>query len=184
VKHKAELAHHVPGRMRIKIAAARGNVALLESLRQVFAGVPGINAVVVKPDSGSLVLHYDPRLETEMEQRFANYHNGHVEVKRERPGDEVDEWASRIEAEAEFLAGRSEWAHAAVEFFKQFDRQIRAVSGNTIDLKIVLALALAVVTFVGVGAEAATPMWVTLVLFALNHFLEQHPPPSPSQAAA
>jgi hypothetical protein len=176
VKLHAEVAHHVPGRLRVKIMAARDNPALLESLKQIFVGVPGIDAVVVKPQSGSIVLHYDLRLEGEMEQRFARYGHGHVELTRERPGDEIDELATQLEAEAEFLAGRSEWAHAAVEFFRQFDRQVRVATGNTIDLKIVLALGLAVVTFAGVGAEAATPMWVTLVLFALNHFIEQHPP--------
>jgi hypothetical protein len=182
VKQQAELAHHVPGRLRIKIKAARDNLPLLESLRNVFADVPGIDTVVLKPNSGSLVLHYDPALESEMEARFANYRSARVEVSRERPGDEVAALAAKVEAEAEFLAGRSEWAHAVVEFFKDWDREVRAATDNAIDLKIVLALALAVVTFFGVGAAAATPMWVTLVLFALNHFMEQHPPPIPAAA--
>jgi hypothetical protein len=184
VKHHAKVAHHVPGRLRVKIEAAHDNPALLESLKQVFTGVPGIDAVITKPNSGSLVLHYDPRLEAEMEARFASHGSGHLDVRRERPGDEIDELASQLEAEAEFLASRSQWAHAAVEFFKQFDRQIRAATDNAIDLKIVLALGLAVVTFLGVGAEAATPMWITLVLFALNHFIEQHPPPAPAAVTA
>jgi hypothetical protein len=175
VKHRAELAHHVPGRMRIKIMAARDNLPLLESLRKVFADVPGIDAIVLKPHSGSLVLHYDPALESEMEARFAKYRDARLEVSRARPGDEVAALASRVEAEAEFLAGRSEWAHAVVEFFKDWDHEVRAATDNAIDLKIVLALGLAVVTFFG-GAAAATPMWVTLVLFALDHFMEEHPP--------
>ncbi len=183
MKHHAELAHHVPGRLRIKINTARDNPKLLESLKQIFAGVPGIDAVVVKPQSGSVVLHYDPRLEQEMEARLASYSDARVEVRRERPGDEVEELVAKLEAEAGFLAGRSEWAHAAVEFFKQFDLHIRAATDNAIDLKIVLALGLAVVTFLGVGAEAATPMWITLVLFALNHFIEQHPVRAPTAAA-
>jgi hypothetical protein len=183
VKHKAELAHHVPGRLRIKIPTARGNVALLESLRQVFAGVQGIDSVIVKPNSGSLVLHYDPRLEAEMEARFADYHNGRVDMRRERPGDEVAALTDKFEAEAEFLAGHSEWARVVVDFFKEFDRQIRIATNNSIDLKIVLALGLAIATFVGIGAHAATPMWVTLVLFALNHFMEQHAVAAPTAAA-
>jgi Heavy metal associated domain 2 len=182
VKHHAKVAHHVPGRLRVKIDAA--NPALLESVKQAFAGVPGIDAIIVKPDSGSLVLHYDPRLEAEIEARFATHSRGHVEVGGERPGDEIEALARKLEAEAEFLAGRSQWAHAAVEFFKQFDRQIRAATDNTIDLKIVLTLGLAVVTLVGVGAAAATPMWITLVLFALNHFIEQHPLPAPATVTA
>jgi hypothetical protein len=184
VKHHARVAHHVPGRLRVKIEAAHNNPALLESLKQALGGVPGIDAVVVKRESGSLVLHYDPRLEAEIEARFASHSSAHVEVMRERPGDKIDKLASQLEAEAEFLAGRSQWTHTAVEFFKQFDRQIRAATDNAIDLKIVLALGLAVATFVGIGAAAATPMWVTLVLFALNHFIEQHPPPAPATVTA
>jgi hypothetical protein len=183
VKHLAKVAHHVPGRLRVKIDAAHENPALLESVKQAFAGVPGIDAIIVKPDSGSLVLHYDPRLEAEIEARFATRSSGH-EVGGERPGDEIEALARKLEAEAEFLAGRSQWAQEAVEFFKQFDRQIRNATDNTIDLKIVLALGLAVVTFVGVGAAAATPMWITLVLFALNHFIEQHPLTAPATVTA
>jgi len=87
-------------------------------------------------------------------------------------------------AEVECLAGYSQWTHAAVEFFKQFDRQIGAATGDAIDLKIVLALDLAVVTFLGVGAAAATPMWVTLALFALDHWMNQRQPPVLATVAA
>ena len=184
MKHHAKVAHHVPGRLRVKIEAGRDNPALLESLKQIFAAVPGINAVIAKPDSGSLVLHYDPSLEAEIEARFASHSSEYVDVSGDRPGDEIDKMASKLEAEAEFLATRSQWTHAVVEFFKQFDRQIRAATDDTIDLKIVLALGLAVVTFFGVGAAAATPMWVTLVLFSLNHFIEQHPPIAPATVTA
>jgi hypothetical protein len=184
VKHHAKVAHHVPGRLRLKVEGARDNPALLDGLKEVFAGVPGIDAVVVKPDSASLVLHYDPRLEAEIEARFARHNSGQVDPGRERLGDEIDRLATQVAAEAEFLAGHSQWTHAAVDFCKGFDRQIRAATDNAIDLKIVLALGLAVVTFVGVGAAAATPMWVTLVLFALNHFIEQHPPPAPAAVIA
>lgn len=185
MKHRAEVAHHVPGRLRIKIASARGNPALLESLKGIFAGVDGIDSVDLKPHSGSLVLNYNPRLEYEMKKRFEGYSHEHVAVHGgERFGDEVDDIARKIEAEAEFLAQRAHWARLSVDFFKAFDRQLKLVSGNVLDLKIVLALGLAVVTFSYVGAEAATPMWITLVLFALNHFMETHPIQPPAAVAA
>jgi len=184
MNHYAKVAHHLPGRLRVKIEAACDNPALLEDLKQVLDGVPGIDAIVVKPDSGSLVLQYAPHLEAEIEARFARPSSGDVEVSRDRPGDELDQLVSKVEADAEFLADRSQWTHAAVEFFKQFDLQIRAATGNAIDLKIVLALGLAAVTFLGIGAAAATPMWVTLVVFSLNHFMEKHQPPARASVTA
>ena len=147
VKHHA--AHRVRERLRFKIEAARENPALLDSLKEVFADVPAIGALVAKPDCGSLLLQYDPRLEAETEARFASHSSEHVEVSRDHPGNAIDRLASKLEAEAEFLAGRSRRTHAAVAFF-----------------------------------AAATPMWVTLVRFALNHFIEQHPPPAPATATA
>ena len=70
-------------------------------------------------------------------------------------------------------------------FFKKVDRELKLASGNTIDLKLLLAGGLAVYTFFEIGADAATPMWVTLALFSLNHFAELHTqlaPPVPARA--
>jgi|SRR5215468_3957947 len=82
----------------------------------------------------------------------------------------------QIEAEAELLAGHSHSARVIVDFFKDTDRAIKILTTNLMDLQIVLALELAVATFAGIGATAATPMWVTLALFALNHFIEMQAP--------
>ena len=48
------------------------------------------------------------------------------------------------------------------------------MSGNNLDLKIMVPIGLAAVTFLEIGAAAATPMWVTLAIFSLNHFVELH----------
>jgi len=190
---KAQIAHYMPGRIRIKIASARGNPILLEQSRHIFDGIPGLHKIVMKPDSGSILIHYDEektaQFETELWQRWAvahpkRSHKAHKDPKHgDKPGDEVEHALMTIEEEAEFLASRSHLARILVDFFKDFDHRIKRATNNNIDLKIVLALALAVVTFVEIGAAAATPMWVTLALFALNHFLEIHPPQASSGTA-
>ena len=48
----------------------------------------------------------------------------------------------------------------------------KKATGNSVDLKVLLPLGLAVVTVVEIGAAAATPVWVTISLFSLNHFIE------------
>lgn len=183
MQHKAQLAHTMPGRIRIKIPTARGNLALLEHTRLLFEGLPGLKKIHLKPDSGSIVLHYDEAetalFEAELAKRWEQSRPKPVHrPKRPKhlPGSEFEEVASQIEAEAEMLASRSHLARMLVDGFKDFDRQIKLATNNNVDLKIVLALGLAVVTFLEIGAAAATPMWVTLVLFSLNHFLEIHPP--------
>jgi hypothetical protein len=184
MKHQAEVAHHMPGRLRIRIPAARDNAALLESLKQVFVAVWGIDSVTVKLPSGSLVLHYNPRLEAEMEARFASYQNECIEMKRNRPGGEVKALAAKLGAGTESLAGHSAWARAVFGGFIQFDRQIRVATNNTIDVKIALVFGLAVATFLGIGAHASTPMWVTLAVFVLNDFMRLNLIAAPAAAVA
>jgi hypothetical protein len=183
-KHKAHIAHKVAGRIRMKVPGAKGDPAILAAYQQAFSAVPGITQVKVKEETSSIVIHYDPAREQEIERHFQASVGQPMEVA-ERPGDEIGEIARKIEAEAEFLAGRSELAKATVDFFKKFDRELKLATDNTIDLKILLAGGLAAFTFFEIGAEAATPMWVTLALFSLNHFAELHTqlaPPVPARA--
>ena len=179
-KHKAKIEHRIPGRIRMKVPHAHTDPEILEVYRQAFQGVPGITLVKARPESGSIVIHYDPAREQEVEHHFQHACDQHLAVAEgARPGDEVAEMARQIEAEADFLASRSEIARFTVDFFKGFDRELKLATDNNVDLKIVLAGGLAAFTFLEIGAEAATPMWVTLALFSLNHFAELH-----SEAAA
>ena len=75
----------------------------------------------------------------------------------------------------QFLAQHSHSARAVVDFVKKVDREIKLATNNTIDLKIVFALAIIGFTVFEVGATAATPVWVTLAIFTVNHFIEMHP---------
>ena len=61
-----------------------------------------------------------------------------------------------------------------VEFVKSIDQEIKRLSNNNIDLKIVFAVGIIGLTVFEVGATAATPVWVTLAIFTVNHFIEMH----------
>jgi hypothetical protein len=171
-KHHLKVEHSVPGRIRIKIPAGKGNAELLEEIKETFGAIPGIERITVNPTTGSLVLQYD-------EDRHDEFHGDlqqHLPTAHRPPSNEIDEIARKFEDEAEFLAEHSQVARAVVDFFKDLDVRVKAASGNMIDLKIVLAIGIIGFTVLEVGASAATPVWVTLVIFSLNHFIEMHPP--------
>ena len=171
-KLNLKIAHQVPGRIRMTIPAGKGNPELLEQIKQTFSIIPGIERVAINPTTGSVVLHYD-------EDRHDEFHGDfqqHLSVVHKPPSNEIDEIARKFEEEAEFLAEHSHAARAVVDFFKDLDRRVKAATGNIIDLKIVLAIGIIGFTVLEVGASAATPVWVTLVIFSLNHFIEMHPP--------
>jgi hypothetical protein len=188
-KVKLQIAHQVPGRVRMKIPSAKGNTELLQEIGNAFGQIPGIEHISVNPVTGSVVLHYDTERHDEFHgglQRHCgrngqNGRNGHNGIRP--PDTEIDTLANKIEDQAEFLAEHSHSARAIVDFCKKLDRDIKSATQNNLDLKLILALGIIGVTVFEVGATAATPVWVTLSLFAMNHFIELHQHPQARQAA-
>lgn len=174
-KHHARIEHKIRGRIRMKVPHGRANPEVLEVYRETFAAIPGVHSITTTPETGSIVIHYDPNREAEFHRHFDNTCEQHLTMAPlPRADDEIDKIANEIEAEAEYLAAHSKFARSTVDFFKACDRELKLATGNNIDLKIVLAGGLAAFTFLEIGAGAATPMWVTLALFSLNHFAELH----------
>jgi Heavy metal associated domain 2 len=181
-KMNLQIAHQVPGRVRMKIPAGKGNPELLQQISEVFRVIPGIEEITVNPATGSVVLHYDADRHDEFHGTFQQHYSAHG-----APGGngaatggvhgadtELDKLTNSIEAEAEFLASHSHSARAVVDFVKKVDREIKTATGNTIDLKILFAAGIIAFTVFEVGATAATPVWVTLAIFTVNHFIEMH----------
>ncbi|PAY09894.1 hypothetical protein CK489_04855 [Bradyrhizobium sp. UFLA03-84] len=167
-KMKLQIAHQVPGRIRMKVPSAKENPELLEQIKQTFSVIPGIEDVTVNPTTGSVVLHYDADRHDEFHGRLQHHTGGHYKP----PANEIDALATKIEQEAEYLAEHSHTARVIVDFFKDFDNGIKVATGNVVDLKILLATGIAGFTIFEVGANAATPVWVTLAIFALNHMIQ------------
>ncbi len=54
-----EVAHALPGRVRLKVARLRGNPTLARQAEARLHQIPGIRRVEARPASGSLVLYFD-----------------------------------------------------------------------------------------------------------------------------
>jgi cation transport ATPase len=171
-KMKLQIAHQVPGRVRMKVPSAKDNPELLEQIKQTFSVIPGVEQVTVNPSTGSVVLHYDTERHDEFHGRLQHHTGGHEKP----PNNEIDALASKIEQEAEYLAEHSHTAKAVVDFFRETDKQIKLATHNVVDLKILLATGIAGYTIFEVGASAATPVWATLAIFGLNHIIQANSP--------
>jgi hypothetical protein len=183
---KLKIAHQVPGRVRMKIPSGKGNPDLLRQVGDAFGQIPGIERVAVNATTGSVVLHYDAGRHDEFHGTLNNHVDGSNGAPH-APATEIDALADKIEKEAEFLAEHSASARAIVDFVKNVDREIKIASGNNLDMKMVLAAGVIAVTVLEIGATAATPVWVTLLLFATNHYVEMHQTPArpaPARVAA
>src|SRR5260370_13349599 len=178
MKYHAEIAHHVCGRIRMKIPAAKGDEVLLEQIKRALSPIPGVHCIEVNPSTGSVMMHYGPDVHEDLQDTLSAHAGDQIELRRRGPITEIDELENQFEEEAEYLAEHSQAARAIVDFAKSLDREVKRATNNAVDLKVLVPLGLAAYTFLEIGVEAATPVWLTLGLFALNHFVEMHAHPS------
>jgi hypothetical protein len=59
---EVQLAHYIPGRIRIRISKVKGNASLAEDIRQNFSAIAGIHKVEANPLTGSVLVEYDPQM--------------------------------------------------------------------------------------------------------------------------
>ena len=57
-----DIAHHVPGRLRLRSAALKGKVRASEQARRHLAQIDGVTSASANPATGSVLLEYDPNV--------------------------------------------------------------------------------------------------------------------------
>jgi hypothetical protein len=94
--------------------------------------------------------------------------NLRVSIRASRPGVPPRRALRRARSEP------SAAAKAITSFFKSLDREIRQATDNELDLKLLLPLAAGALGLVAFERKAATPLWLTLLIFAFHSFLTLH----------
>ena len=56
---RLEIAHHLPGRLRLRSAAVKHDAAAAENARAAVAQIEGVHSVTANRDTGSLLIAYD-----------------------------------------------------------------------------------------------------------------------------
>ena len=179
-KPSAEIVHAMRGRVRLRIPEARNNPGLLHRVRAAFDGQPGIDTIEVNPVSCGLVIYYDPDHHRDVHSLFVGLDDAVVVMasspataqEPRQAASAFDETISAIEEESEALAAHSEIAASIVDSVAALNRQIKRSTGNRVDLEFLAPAGLAAITFLEIGAAAATPMWVTLMVFSIGHFVQ------------
>jgi hypothetical protein len=177
VGHRVDVTHHIPGRMRIKVPKAKGNLKLLEELQKSVSTMPGVSSAEINSVTGSILLHYDEARHESFEDEICKHGDANKLFSVGPPElTEADEIASKIESEAEFLSEHSDTARSVVNFFKYLNETVKRATGNSLDLKVLLPLGLAIYVVTTEEPMTSTPMWVTLAIFSFNSFVGLHRP--------
>src|ERR1039457_5873769 len=161
-RRSARVVHHVKGRIRLKLHDAKGNYRFLESVQQSLSPVAGVRNVEVNSATGTIVVHYDETMLPDFAQKLAD-HGESADLFSLEPAElsEVDAIANKLEREAQVLAQHSEVARSAVDFVSQIDQALKQATGNTVDLKVLLPLGLAIFAFLELESDITTPLWLT-----------------------
>lgn len=168
------IAHHVPGRMRIRVDGGKQNPHILDHVRQSLVEADGVTRIEANRDTGSLVVHYRHKNSRQFAEELAE--RGRQTEAFDLEIGEAGEMWNTVHREAEFLAAHSVLARSVVEETVQLDQAVKRATDNALDLKVVVPLGLVVISFMYFGTDVATPLWVSLGVFSFNSFVSLHPP--------
>jgi hypothetical protein len=168
----AYVHHHIPGRLRIRVPAAKGQEELLRELSSAIARAPGISAVAYNQVTGSILIQYSPNEHRNLDSLDAGLSASAVPVavKKVMPAEHPSHDRHR-------RRGRRSLAAMKVDsFFKQLDNEIRDLTDDELDLKFILPVVVAVLGIFSLRHLSTTPLWLTLLIFAFHSFLGLHAP--------
>src|SRR5450759_440693 len=73
MRHRIRTVHHINGRLRLQVPAARANPAVLEEIRKSIAGLPGVTGVHANSRTGSVLVQYSPKAKTDFQAVLADH---------------------------------------------------------------------------------------------------------------
>ena len=155
----AELVHHIAGRMRLRIPAAKGNAAKLREIQRSLPELAGVQSVEANAMLGTLVVRYDPKL-------FTSFTASLTEFAREHSLFAI---AGQNAAPCVSNADRS-----LNRFLGSVNRAVQAGLGNAINLKELLPLAVGVYALFFVDKAVAAAQWLNWIQFAIDSYVDLH----------
>jgi uncharacterized coiled-coil protein SlyX len=158
----AVVLHHVPGRMRLRVASAKGSARQLREIGQALAPMQGVRDVTVSPTIGTLVVQYDPALFSQFPARL-------VAHATERSALRIDgAFKANVQAR-ESIADQS-----MERFAENLNKRVQALTGHAINLKELFPLGIIVYAVLFVDKAVNAAQWLSWLQFAFSSYFELH----------
>lgn len=167
---EAYVTHRIPGRLRLRVPAAKGHPELLQRMAAAARSATDVKSVEYNPVTGSVLIYHAPAAYKSLEALASILGDStlRVSMRNSRPATGRSGRARRGRP------GPSAAAQAITSFFESVDSEVREATDNEIDLKVLLPLTAGVLGFIAFSQKAATPLWLTLMIFAFHSFLTLH----------
>lgn len=164
-RHFAYVAHHIPGRARIRVPTAKRNPQLLRRVANAAAKMGGAKGVETNPVTGSVLIHYERSGFARFLELLAEALEGILVLAE-------PELAAEEAAIDLLISGPSSSGKAVADVFGYLDRELKIASGNTVDLRSLVPLAAIAVSLSLLSDPRSTPLWLTLAIFSMSSFLQ------------
>ena len=169
----ARIAHHVPGRLRLKVVGAPAQKEYFAAVKEVIASLEGVDSVRVNPASSSIVIDYSP-VDTVFHFRLKDDPTVNSWLRLEGEDALLARVDEAVASGPHYLGAHSRMADGILSGAEQLDTRLRRASDGYLDLKLLLPLAFAAATSMRQARGRGTPMWLSLGTFAFNSFLTLH----------
>lgn len=169
---EAQVVHHVPGRMRIKVPFLKDLSVDPQQVNELLLPIDGLRKVDFSPITGSVLLHYDPEMYEDFSRQLAEYIQtsmglGLVPAGSRNGSGRLNSGHSGRLATG---VGDTQLARHIKGLCGQLNQEIRIATDDAADLKSLLPLGLAAIALLNIGSAATTPLWVTLGIFSFTSF--------------
>ncbi len=167
----ASIVHQIPGRVRIRIPSAKGDYEFLEQARAALSALPHVLDVTCNAWTGSLLIVYSQEFQREFENALAL---GNGSATTPFVLQAVSNSSTAPARETHGKPRRSELSRAVTEVVIALDDAVRESTGNLLDLKTLLPLAVGGAGLMLLGRTKGTPLWLTLLIFGFSSFVTLH----------
>ncbi len=172
-RRTARVAHHVPGRLRLKVLGAPAQSEFFATVKDVIASLQGVDRVRVNVASGSIVIDYSPA-DTVFHFRLKDDPTVSAWLRLEGEDALLARIDDAVSGGAHYLGTHSRMADSLLTGAEQIDARLRSASDGYLDLKILVPLVFAAATSMRQARGRGTPMWLSLGTFAFNSFMTLH----------
>ncbi len=172
-RRTARVAHHVPGRLRLKVLGAPAQSEFFATVKDVIASLQGVDRVRVNVASGSIVIDYSPA-DTVFHFRLKDDPTVSAWLCLEGEDALLARIDDAVSGGAHYLGTHSRMADSLLTGAEQIDARLRSASDGYLDLKILVPLVFAAATSMRQARGRGTPMWLSLGTFAFNSFMTLH----------
>jgi hypothetical protein len=157
--------------MRLRVPAAKGNRDALEQIAAAITSLEGVKSVECNAVTGSVLVCYAHEAYRDLGALWATWDRSGIPISLSPDGDQrsVSKVKRRRRPTEPSAAARS-----ITEFFGEMDGLIRDATDNELDLRVILPVAAVALGLLALGRARATPLWLTLMIFAFHSFLTLH----------